>query len=33
MSCKEVVTFWLDMSAPISLLSHFRIGLVTTKVA
>ena len=23
MSCKEVVTFWLDMGAPISLLSRF----------
>src|SRR5918993_6109270 len=22
MSCKEVLTFWLDMGAPISLLSH-----------
>jgi hypothetical protein len=33
MSCKEVVTFWLDMGAPISLLSHLVAGVRPSMVA
>jgi len=33
MSCKEVVTFWLDMGAPISLLSRIVARLRSGSVA